>query len=145
MIRIVDASAAIKWFIREEFHENALQLLDPAATLCAPDLLVTEAASIAWKKAVLGEISRNQAESITACMQDYIPELYPSVSLIRRALQIALSLNHPIYDCLYLACTEVADGTMVTADRRLCRKVQGTDFENRVCHLADIPLSRDQK
>ena len=140
MIWVVDASAAIKWFNREEFHEHALHLLDPGANLCAPDLVIIETARIAWKKTMLGEISRDHADIIMASMHEYIPDLYPSASLIRRALQIALSLNHPIYDCLYLACAEEAGGTLVTADRRLCRKVQGTDFEPHVRHLADIAI-----
>jgi predicted nucleic acid-binding protein len=137
MTWIIDASTAVKWFVHEEFHESALRLLDGPEPLCAPDLLLVETASIAWKKAILHEISVEHATIIVSSMPEYVPLLYPSSTLIERALRIALSLNHPVYDCLYLACAEEAQGIMVTADRRLCAKLQGTDFERSVRHLAE--------
>jgi predicted nucleic acid-binding protein len=140
MTWVVDASTAVKWFVREELHENALLLLDRGEPLCAPDLLITETANIVWKKAVLREISEDQATVIAGNLSEYVPLLYPATALIERALRIALSLNHPVYDCLYLACAEEARGVMVTADRRFCARLQGTGFENRVRHLADTGL-----
>ena len=38
------------------------------------------------------------------------------------ALAIAVELGHPVYDCLYLACAESADATLVTADDRFAAK-----------------------
>lgn len=37
---------------------------------------------------------------------------------IDAALQLAIDLNHPIYDCLYLALAIRLDTHVVTADRR---------------------------
>ena len=137
MTYVVDASVAVKWFVRENLHEEALGLLDRSESLAAPDLIVTEATNIALKKVVRNEISREQAHVITIAISRYIPTLHPSADLAERALEIALTLNHPVYDCIYLACAETIDGILITADRKLCRSVHGSEFESLIRYLDD--------
>jgi predicted nucleic acid-binding protein len=138
MILVVDASVAVKWFVREESREDALRLLDRGEDLCAPDLIVTEVAGIAWKKCIRGEIERDQAGFIAAAISRYVGTLHSSVELIEQALQIALYLNHSIYDCLYLACAEDVNGIVVTADRKLWNRVKGTGLDGRVEILSTL-------
>ncbi len=135
MTYIVDASVAVKWFVRENLHDQALLLLDHGDLLQAPDLVVPEVANIAWKKCIRGEIPDLQARAIATAMRQYIPTLHPSAGLVERALDIALTLNHPVYDCLYLACAEEAAGPLITADERLYETIQGTEFAPLVRHL----------
>ncbi len=47
----------------------------------------------------------------------------PIADLIERAAQLAVQINHPVYDCLYLACAEATDSILITADQRLEEKV----------------------
>jgi predicted nucleic acid-binding protein len=141
---VVDASVAIKWFVREERHEQALLLLDHAEQLQAPDLIVTEVTNVAWKKSIRHEITAEQARVITVAMRQFIPSLRPSVELAERALDIALTLNHPVYDCLYLACADVDPGLLVTADRRLYDIVQGTAFQKAVRFLGEPDFLGDE-
>jgi predicted nucleic acid-binding protein len=42
----------------------------------------------------------------------------PSVQLHREALSLAIALNHPAYDCFYLALAIAEDDVLITADRR---------------------------
>jgi predicted nucleic acid-binding protein len=46
---VVDASVAVKWFVKEDGHEAALGLL-AHAHLSAPDLVFAETANVLWKK-----------------------------------------------------------------------------------------------
>lgn len=69
-----------------------------------------EVANIAWKKATQREISAAHARAIASAIGHYIPTLHPSSAVIERALEIALALKHPIYDCLYLACAQTVGG-----------------------------------
>ena len=137
MIWVVDASVAIKWFVEEELCEAAEQLLVSETLLCAPDFILVEVSGIAWKKAIRRELSHDQAFAIAAELRQGRIVLNSPADLIERALQIALSLNHSIYDCLYLACAEDVGGIMVTADRRLCTKVEGTEFGELIRYLED--------
>ncbi|MBM3518505.1 MAG: type II toxin-antitoxin system VapC family toxin [Alphaproteobacteria bacterium] len=126
MTWVVDASVAIKWFVREDCHAEALRLLEHASLLHAPDMIVAEVANIAWKKATRREISPAHARAIASAIGHYIPTLHPSPALIERALEIALTLKHPVYDSLYLACADAVGAPLVTADRRLRLAVRGT-------------------
>ena len=42
--------------------------------------------------------------------------------LIGRAAQIAVVIDHPVYDCLYLACAEVMASVIITADQKLVNR-----------------------
>lgn len=132
MILVVDASVVIKWFVRETLHSEATAMLAGSDGLYAPDLLLSEVANIAWKKAVRQEIAPQQAARIAAACLDGVPSIVPSIGLVERALQMALSLAHPVYDCLYLACAETIGGVLVTADEEFCRKVRQTALAPRV-------------
>lgn len=129
MSLVVDASVVIKWFIDESLHERARQLLKGREGLHAPDLLVSEVGNIVWKKVMRGEIRERQARKITNALRDMPISFQPSMELIDRALQIALSIRHPVYDCIYIACAEMLASTFVTADERLKKAVEGTTLK----------------
>ncbi len=149
MIYVVDASVAIKWFVEEELSDHAFRLLDNTSLLEAPDLIVTEVANATWKKATRGEFSTGQAGIIVTAISHYIPSFRRLTGLVERALEIAFQLNHPIYDCVYLACAEASGGMLITSDKRLCKAAEGTDHARLVRHLEDeflpplrVPLSK---
>ncbi|MEE8393235.1 MAG: type II toxin-antitoxin system VapC family toxin [Rhodospirillales bacterium] len=138
---VVDASVAVKWFIREELQADAMGLLDHASLLWAPDWIVQEVAHVAYKKWRDHEIGSEHAKAMVQALPVFIAQLQPSVSLTDRALAIAMAINHPVYDCLYLACAEAASGVLVTADKKFCQAVRGTPFEPLVRYLGDFGLT----
>jgi predicted nucleic acid-binding protein len=138
MSLVVDASVVVKWFIEEPLHDRARQLLQSSESLHAPDLLVSEIGNIVWKKVIRGEIEKPQAQKIVSALRDAPLNLQPSTSLIDRALHIALSLKHPVYDCLYIACAEMLAGTLVTADERLKKALNGSSLRAFCRDLNDL-------
>jgi predicted nucleic acid-binding protein len=50
-------------------------------------------------------------------------ELLPTRSLLEAATRIAIELDHPAYDCIYLALAVQSDCRFVTADQRFLRKL----------------------
>jgi predicted nucleic acid-binding protein len=44
---------------------------------------------------------------------------------------MALELDHPIYDCLYLAAAQLHDTRLITADRRFVEKVAAHPYLGR--------------
>ena len=137
MILIVDASVAIKWFVKENLHDEALELLQHHDRLQAPELIVAELTNVVWKKRLRREITEGQAQTIGSGIPNYISVLYPIVLDHERALELAVFLEHPVYDCLYLACAERVGGRVVTADRALLRKVKESSFADLVAFLPD--------
>jgi predicted nucleic acid-binding protein len=134
MTVVVDASVATKWFIKEPRREQALKVLD-APVLHAPDLIIAEVANVAWKKAVRGEITGDQARFICASVARYFHLLHRSEALIGRAIEIALGLRHPVYNCLYLACAERIGGRLITADEKLVATLTDPALASITVHI----------
>jgi predicted nucleic acid-binding protein len=126
---VVDASIAIKWVVEEDGTAEALTLRG-RARLIAPELLVAECANILWKKVQRGELSTQEALLAARLLQGADVELLPTRSLFESATRLAIELDHPAYDCLYLALAIENECQFVTADDRLLRKLsqrrQGT-------------------
>lgn len=121
---VVDASIAVKWLVAEADSQEARQLLAPRIVLYAPDFVLTEVANVIWKKA-----RRNDIPS----PQPYIEELanitdavvlQPSTELVIKATALAVQIDHPVYDCVYLACAEAWAAPLVTADEKLARRAR---------------------
>ena len=122
MTLIVDASVAIKWAVEEDQSEEAQTLLE-RDDLAAPDLLIAEVAATLWKKELRREItSLQRAVAFSICARG-IGELVPMKGLGERALELAVELSHPAYDCFYLALAEAREATFVTADQRLLARL----------------------
>jgi predicted nucleic acid-binding protein len=119
---VIDASIAVKWVVEEEGTAQAL-VLHQGTKLIAPELLVAECANILWKKAARGELSNEEALLAAKLLQSAEIELLPMRSLFEAATGLALELDHPAYDCIYLALAIETDCPFVTADERFLRKL----------------------
>ncbi len=120
---IIDASIAVKWVVDEAGTAEALAL-KRTRRLAAPDLLVAECANILWKKVRRGELSPEEASLAARLLQRIDIDLRPMRPFLDAATRIAVMLDHPAYDCLYLAMAETDGTRFVTADDRLLRKVR---------------------
>jgi predicted nucleic acid-binding protein len=118
---VVDASVAVKWVIDEPGADQALRLR--RHVLSAPELLIAECANIVWKKARLGELTEPEASLAAGLISRSDIELIPMRPLTRRAVELAILLDHSAYDCMYLALAEATGCPFVTADARLLRKL----------------------
>jgi predicted nucleic acid-binding protein len=113
---VVDASIALKWVLTEPGSDAAIALREDE--LIAPDLWLAEAANGLWRHVRLGEITMPQALQFLQDLIDAPVASVPLESHLPLALQLAIDLRHPIYDCLYLAVALHYDTHVVTADRR---------------------------
>lgn len=113
---VIDASVALKWVLDEPGKEAADALLEEE--LIAPALWLLEAANALWRRSQRGEISGDEAK-------ERLTELYnaPVTTTaieddVLAAADLAHVLDHPVYDCLYLAVAIREHTHVVTADSR---------------------------
>ncbi len=133
MIVVVDASVATKWFFAEADDVSAREILAGENILIAPDLIVAEVCNAARKKFHLTESNAKRALEIATGLPQMFRELVAAKALAPRALEIAMDLQHPVYDCFYLALAEFANTAVVTADAHLLRVTQRAGFpQNRI-------------
>jgi predicted nucleic acid-binding protein len=60
--------------------------------------------------------------------------------LLAKAADLAITLAHPAYDCIYLATAMESGLPFVTADSRLLRKLRQQQFNDAVCYdLSSVP------
>ncbi len=121
---VVDASVAFCWFAAVPGSEQAARLLDagPAALLLAPDLVLVELLNTGWNSLRLGAITPEQFQVLANRVAKPFHRLAPAATLLARAGYWCRELDHPAYDCLYMALAERELATLITADRRLLRK-----------------------
>jgi len=135
---VVDASVAFKWFLLEEPYANqALSIVRGGAVLIAPDLLVAEVCNAAWRSARIGRLSQAQVAEIASTLPLFFDVIVSSTDLAPRAVAIARQLDHPVYDCLYLALAEAEQTGLVTADLQLLGKVRTTSWERWTINLSE--------
>ncbi len=118
---VIDASVAIKWLIDEQGTSQALALR--RHTLSAPDLLLAECANILWKKVHRDELTADEAVVCARLLVRADVELVPARALMDRTVGLAIRLDHPAYDCMYLGLAQASGNPFVTADGRLLRKL----------------------
>ena len=138
---VVDASVAVKWFTTEEWTEESRRLLAAGIDRHAPDLILAETANVLWKKARRGEIENPHRYFREVANLPDVLVLHRSQELFVRASAIALELDHPVYDCIYLACAEVEGAPLVTADQRLRAASKGS-LAVDVWHIGDEDVSQ---
>jgi len=130
LICVVDATVVLKWFLPEPDSAAADFLLEnflnDEVELLAPDLMLVEAASALWKRAMVRkEVSANEATLIYCDLLTLPLSFRASVAVADAALQAALKYNHSVYDALYCALAIEHRCDFVTADRALANKLQG--------------------
>ena len=136
---VVDASVVVKWMVDEEHSEAAASLLNGGATLVAPALVFAEAANALWAMRRRGDIGAADLANAVAILRT-VPVAVPlsMLQLTAAAARLAADLDHPVYDCFYLALAVQTQYPMVTADRRFHDKVRGHPYlSDRIEHVAD--------
>jgi predicted nucleic acid-binding protein len=114
---VLDASVAVKWYVNEIGSEKALRLLDDGDL----HLLTADIFRLEVVNALLRQLRRGQLEDavFAEALDDLalnMPEIVPSTEILSRTVALARAIEHPIYDCLYLAAAERRDALLLTAD-----------------------------
>ena len=133
---VVDASVAVKWLVAEEDSDIARELAASDQELHAPRLMASELANALWRKARLGEIDRSDVGAMLAAVPDMPVRWGADETVSADAARLALALDRPVYDCIYLALAHRVGAVLVTADRRFANALAQTEHGETVATLA---------
>ena len=118
---VIDASVAVKWVVNEPRTDAALALRNEQ--LIAPALWLAEAANALRRHVRLAEMTSDEAFARMAELGNAPVASFAIEPHVARALEIATQINHPVYDCFYLALALHEGITLVTDDRRFAAAV----------------------
>jgi predicted nucleic acid-binding protein len=139
MTLILDASVLTKLLLNEPDSPKAMALAR-SDDIIAPDFARLEVGNALWSRVHMGKLAPAAAKEMLALLD--APDIeYVSVNaLAARALSIATAIDHPIYDCAYLALAEHRRIPLVTADGRFLSAVRRHGLsEPRLLALSEMP------
>lgn len=125
MVRIIDASVAIKWFVDESGREAALkvfsELIDDPRHFAVPELFYFELVNVFYR--IYPAPDSSQFELLKAVLGIGMTRfsMTPDLSV---AIFKFMSLGLSGYDAAYLALAEMTAGTWLTCDKKAHQKVQ---------------------
>ena len=120
---VVDASVAVLWTLDQQGSDRAAALSGESG-LIAPSLIVVEIGNALWKAVRRGDLPSEHAVTAVEIALGPLHEMKSAEELRARALELAIELDHPIYDCFYLALAERERCALVTADQRLLARAK---------------------
>lgn len=121
---VVDASVALKWFLRGrpdellvDEAEAVLSVIGRSRTeLFAPGHWIAEII------AVLARTKPGAVDDALIFLDDMRPVIVHGIPVVKRAAQLSIRLNHHLFDTLYHAVALEEGATLVTADEAYFNK-----------------------
>jgi predicted nucleic acid-binding protein len=136
---VVDASVIVKLLVDEPNSSNAASLVE-SHHLVTPDFARLEVGNTLWSRVHAGHFDGATAQRFLVLLDEIKIDTIASAPLVGRALAWATEIDHPIYDCVYLALAERVRCALVTADNRFMSAIRRAGHSDPSVHsLADFP------
>jgi len=139
---VVDTSVALKFYLPEEGHEEAVRLLEAAEAgateLLAPGTILPEGHNAIAQQRRRGWLDEEDASGAWERLLAAPVYTYAVEDLVECAAEIAHETGTIIYDTLFLALAEDAQTVMVTADGRLLRALEETGYASLAVALERV-------
>jgi predicted nucleic acid-binding protein len=116
---VLDASAAVRLILADPAAADLAERVGGAALVLAPELMLTELANTLWRLQRADRLNDLDPQELLAEARELVDRLEPDRHLQAEALALACHLNHPVYDCLYLALARREAASLISSDRRL--------------------------
>ena len=125
---VVDASVAVKWYLRDEEHLWEADLLldhqeEELIELVAPRQIRVEVASSFRRAALRGRIRVSEVDGLIVDWLETHLTLIDNEPLLLEATRLWLRHGCTLFDGLYIACAAQIQAPLVTADERLLRTI----------------------
>ena len=139
---VVDTSVALKFYLPEEGHQEAVRLLEAeeagAAELLAPGTILPEGFDAIAQQRRRGWLDEEDAEGAWERLLHAPIYTYATEDLIERAVEISKEAGTIVCDALFLALAEDAHTVMVTADGKLLKSLKYTRYASLAVPLEGV-------
>ena len=129
MIAVLDASAAVEVVLQRGMAERMSTCLGEADWVIAPTLFIPEVTNVFWKYQRLTDLSvRACAQALDRAMalpDDFIDEQ----DFFREAFKLACTVDHSVYDIMYLITARRHNAVLLTLDKKLVRLAKDCSVE----------------
>lgn len=116
---VLEASAVIRIMEGAPQAVPLQEALLRANLVVAPELMLTEVANALWRLQRAGQLKADGLQERLTRAAELVDHIEPDRHLQVEALALACHLDHPVYDCLYLALARREAAALLTAGQRL--------------------------
>lgn len=139
---VLDTSVAVKWYLPEDLHDEAISLLRRAEAraieLLAPGTVQPEFFNALWWQHRREGLPLDSVRNLWRQFALDPVVLYAPEDLMPHSAEIALQTRVIIYDALFLALAESSETVVVTADGKLLKALEGTSYSHLAHPLSDV-------
>lgn len=119
MIVVLDTSAAVEIVLQRDSAQSLAKIVSRADWVIAPTLFIAEVNNVFWKYQKFADYPYSDCErdieQAIALPDEYINE----IELYREAFKLGCTLDHPIYDMLYMVLARRNSAKLLTMDKKL--------------------------
>lgn len=130
MILVLDASAAVEIVLQRDSAQRLAKAVREADWVIAPTLFVVEVNNVFWKYQKFVDYPypdcERDIEQTIALPDQYINE----IDLYREAFKLGCTLDHPIYDMLYVVLARRNSARLLTMDKKLIMAARKAGVES---------------
>jgi predicted nucleic acid-binding protein len=126
---LFDASAILPLLVLKSATpdaRNAWATHGPCVTI---ELASAEVANGLWRKVKVGALDVQTVHDAIAVFTKRIPRISLTDAALAQALDLAMRLDHPVYDCLYAVAAQREGARLITADRRFADRLAGEPID----------------
>ena len=129
MIAVLDASAAVEVVLQRGKADLLREYFSEADLMIAPTLFISEVTNVFWKYRRLTDLSLQDCErgleQAIALPDDFIDEH----DFFREAFKLSCTLEHSVYDIMYLVTARRNNAVLLTLDKKLIRNAKECSIE----------------
>jgi predicted nucleic acid-binding protein len=123
---IIDTNVLVQIFLTDDASKPDIL----RNQLCeAPAFLKIELINVLRKIHFLNNIPLKIVEETYISAISYVYKFHDNDGLLLTARELSFQLNHPIYDCLFLALAKKTNNAFVSSDKRLLKKADNIGVE----------------
>ena len=137
---VVDSNVLVKWFVPEDYHEEAKALLRDhlhgRITAVAPRYALLEFANTLRKYVARRLIDADKINTIYRLLLESAPKLIEErEEIVGRALNYSMEKGVTVYDACYIVIAKELDTVVYTADERVLKQLEGK--ERTIRHIRE--------
>jgi|APTNR8051073442_1049403.scaffolds.fasta_scaffold03369_9 predicted nucleic acid-binding protein len=129
---LIDNSIVFKLFIAEDKSDEVRKLFSENHDFIFLDFTLIEAANSFASAVKRSRIDDAQANANFSSLMTLATIVTPANQFLQDALELALEINHSVYDCLYAVAAQKNGATLVTCDAKFAAKLNPANYQTQV-------------
>ena len=122
---VLDTNIVVSGYLELDID---LSLLTNDEIVLAPDIFELELLNVLRKYHYLKLVDIHIINQLHQSGMDLIDEIIPVSDIMGFIKQISFTLNHPVYDCAYLALAKIRNAKFISFDKKLLSKAQSLNI-----------------